>query len=398
MPTNVLIAGGGPAALEAALALHRLAGDRVATTLLAPESNLTYRPLSVLAPFAAGSATTYPIERMAADAHFTQYRGRLAYVDAADHAVVTLTGEQLPYDVLLIASGARPVEPFSGATAFTGSLTDQERLHGIVQDVEEGYIRRIAFVVPPGSTWPLPLYELALMLAERAYEMCVALELHFVTPESTPLAIFGADASRELAGLLADAGIVLHAATEADVIAPGRIALGTGGDVVEVDRLVTLPRLEGPSIAGLPSDPDGFLVIDGHARVQGVPDVYAAGDVTAFPVKQGGIACQQADAAAADIARRAGAPVEAKPFTTVLRGMLLTERWTRFLRHDAAGAPEEADVAGRALWWPPTKIAGRELAGYLEGLDEEAGRGLGLPVNVDVGAHGTGAIEVLGLR
>ena len=31
MPTNVLIAGGGPAALEAALALHRFAGDRVAT-------------------------------------------------------------------------------------------------------------------------------------------------------------------------------------------------------------------------------------------------------------------------------------------------------------------------------------------------------------------------------
>ena len=65
MPTNVLIAGGGPAALEAALALHRLAGDQVATTLLAPESKLTYRPLSVLAPFAAGGAPTYPLEQMA---------------------------------------------------------------------------------------------------------------------------------------------------------------------------------------------------------------------------------------------------------------------------------------------------------------------------------------------
>ncbi|HEY6886241.1 MAG TPA: FAD-dependent oxidoreductase, partial [Solirubrobacter sp.] len=252
MPTNVLIAGGGPAALEAALALHRLAGNRVATTLLAPESNLTYRPLSVLAPFAAGSATTYPIERMAADAHFKHYRGRLARVDAAEHAVVTVAGEHLPYDVLLIASGAHPVDPFDGATTFTGSLTDQERLHGIVQDVEEGYIRRLAFVVPPGSTWPLPLYELALMLAERAYEMCAALELHLVTPEATPLAIFGADASRELAGLLAEAGIVLHAATEANVLAPGRIALGADGDLLEVDRLVTLPRLEGPRLAGLP--------------------------------------------------------------------------------------------------------------------------------------------------
>ena len=39
MPTNVLIAGGGPAALEAALALHRFAGDPVVTTVLAPESH-----------------------------------------------------------------------------------------------------------------------------------------------------------------------------------------------------------------------------------------------------------------------------------------------------------------------------------------------------------------------
>ena len=393
MPTNVLIVGGGPAALEAALALHRLAAGRVATTLLAPESDLTYRPLSVLAPFAAGSATTYPMQRIAADAGFSHHRGRLERVDVVNHTVVTVADEPLTYEKLLIASGARAVEPFRGATMFTGSLTDQERLHGLVQDVEEGYIRRVAFVVPPGSTWPLPLYELALMLAERAYEMCATLELHFVTPEATPLAIFGADASRELAGLLAEAGVVLHTATDAEVVAHCRLSLR--GAQLEVDRIVTLPRLEGPSIPGLPADSDGFLVIDGHARVSGVPDVYAAGDVTSFPIKQGGIACQQADAAAAAIARGAGADIEAEPFSTVLRGMLLTERWTRFLRHDAKG--EETDVAGRALWWPPTKIAGRELAGYLEGLDEEAGRDLGLPVNVDVGAHGTNGIEVLGL-
>ena len=210
MPTNVLIVGGGPAALEAALALHRLAAGRVATTLLAPESDLTYRPLSVLAPFAAGSATTYPMQRIAADAGFSHHRGRLERVDVVNHTVVTVADEPLTYEKLLIASGARAVEPFRGATMFTGSLTDQERLHGLVQDVEEGYTRRVAFVVPPGSSWPLPLYELALMLAERAYEMCATLELHFVTPEATPLAIFGADASRELAGLLAEAGVVVH--------------------------------------------------------------------------------------------------------------------------------------------------------------------------------------------
>jgi sulfide:quinone oxidoreductase len=396
MPTNVLIAGGGPAALEAALALNRLAGDRVATTLLAPELNLTYRPLSVLSPFAAGSAPTYPLKRIATDAGFRHLRGRLARVDAPAHEVVTTEGERIAYDMLLIASGARPVEPFKTATMFTGSLTDQERLHGIVQDVEEGYLKRLAFVVPPGSTWSLPLYELALMLAERAYEMCAALELHVVTPESAPLALFGAKASAEVAKLLQEAGVTVHTGTDAELVTRGRLRLSATGEQIDVDRLVTLPRLEGPALAGLPANAEGFLSTDDHARVLGVADVYAAGDVTAFAIKQGGIACQQADAAAADIARRAGAPVEAEPFKPVLRGVLLTERWARFLRHDPGA--ERDDVAGRALWWPPTKIAGRELAGYLEGLDEEGGREAGLPVNVDIGDEGDRSVEVLHLH
>jgi len=389
MPINVLIAGGGPAALEAALSLHRLAGDRVATTMLAPEAQLTYRPLSVLAPFAAGGAPTYPLEQIAADVGFEYRRGRLARVDAAAHVVHTLDGDSIGYDVLVIASGARPAEAFPGATAFTGSLTDQERLHGIVQDVEEGYLHKIVFVVPPGATWPLPLYELALMLAERAYAMMDTVDLHLVTAEHAPLELFGDEASREIATLLGKAGITLHTEATPEITSPGQMERPR----LTFDRVVAMPRLEGPAISGLPADPQGFLVTDAHARVQGVPDVYAAGDVTAFPIKQGGIACQMADAAAADIAARAGAAVEREPFRPVLRGMLLTERWARYLRREDA-----SEVSGRALWWPPTKIAGRELAGYLEGLDATAKRPRGLPVNVDVGEAGTGEIEVLSLQ
>ena len=225
--------------------------------------------------------------------------------------------------------------------------------------------------------------------------MGVDLDLHVVTPEASPLALFGPDATSEVTGLLAEAGIAVHTGAQAEILGQGRLRLAPGDEILEVERIVTLPRLAGPSVPGLPSDAEGFLVTDGHARVQGVPDVYAAGDVTAFGVKQGGIACQQADAAAADIAARAGAPVEPVPFSPVLRGMLLTERWARFMRREAG---DDATVAGRALWWPPTKIAGRELAGYLEGLDEEAGRPAGLPVSVKVGDADTAAIEVLSLH
>jgi sulfide:quinone oxidoreductase len=75
----------------------------------------------------------------------------------------------------------------------------------------------------------------------------------------------------------------------------------------------------------------------------------------------------------------------------------LTERWARFLRRDASGNGEHADVAGRALWWPPTKIAGRELAGYLEALDEELGRVRGRPVETRIDTDAR-AVEVLSLH
>ena len=397
MATNVLIAGGGPAALEAALRLHRLAGESVSTTLLAPDSDFTYRPLSVLEPFAAGRAWSYPLARIAADAGFTHVPGKLARVDAAERAIETTGGERIGYDVLLVATGAVPARPYAGATVFTGTAADAETLHGLVQDVEGGYTRSIAFVAPPGATWPLPLYELALMLAERAFEMGIDAELHLVTPEAAPLGLFGAEAAREVESLLKTAGITLHASTQVQAVEAGRVRLGADGGELTVQRVVTLPRLDGPAIAGLPADSQGFLITDAHGRVSGVPGVFAAGDITAFPVKQGGLACQQADAAAAQIAADAGAGAVPEPFQPVLRGMLLTERWARFLRRDTEGDEEHADVAGRALWWPPTKIAGRELAGYLETLDEELGRVRGLPVETGLPGDAR-AVEVLSLH
>ena len=58
--------------------------------------------------------------------------------------------------------------------------------------------------------------------------------------------------------------------------------------------------------------------------MSGAEDVYAAGDGTNFPIKQGGIACQQADAVAEVIAKAAGASLEPRSFRPVLRGRLIT--------------------------------------------------------------------------
>ena len=382
MTTNVLIVGAGPAALEAALALRHHAADRVELTLVAPEEQFVYRPVSVVDPFALGPARRYPLRSIAEDLGASLVASTVAAVDPAAHRVRLTAGSDLDYDVLLIAVGARPRPALAHATTFTGP-DDVEALHGLVQDVELGYIKRLAFVVPPGTTWPLPLYELALMTANRAASMFASPDVHLVTPEAAPLDTFGPRASSAVRELVAQAGITLHTGAAATV-EHGAVLLQPSGERIAVDRVVALPALTGPAIAGVPGDADGFIPVDELGAVRGLRDVYAAGDATDFPIKQGGIATQQADAVAGVIAARAGAPVTPQPFEPVLRGMLLTESRAVWLRDEAAAAGEDA-VSARGLWWPPTKIAGRWLGRYLLGRDEEAAAGstrTGLPIEV----------------
>src|SRR5205814_1230618 len=137
-------------------------------------------------------------------------------------------------------------------------------------------------------------------------------------------------------------------------------------DTIPADAVVALPRLTGVPIDGLPGDADGFLPTDPNGRVRGLDGVFAAGDGVSFPVKQGGIAAQQADAAGETIAAAAGAPVEPQPFRPVLRGLLVTGEAPAFLRVELGGGSGDTSAAASdALWWPPGKIVGRYLAPFL---------------------------------
>ena len=356
---RVLIVGAGSAGLEAAFRLQRIAADRVETAILAPDEHFATHAMAVLVPFAAGEVPHEPLARMVLEAGARLHRGRMASVDTDAHQVLTAEGEAIDYDALLIAVGAVQRSPTGHALAFGGPGTE-ERMHGLVQDLEAGYVRRIAFVVPTGATWPVPLYELALMTADRAYEMGQDPELTLVTAEESPLGLFGPEASSTLAARLAKSGIALHAGVDAQVPTAGVVELHPSGERISVDRVVTLPILDGPAPTGLPHDARGFLPVDPHGRVQGARDVYAAGDATHHPIKQGGLASQQADAAAEAIAAQAGVAIEPEPYAAMLQGVLLTERAATYLRRETSGA-----VPHQAVWWPPTKIAGRELSHHL---------------------------------
>jgi len=361
-PLHVLIAGAGVAALEAALALQALARDDVSVELAAPEAEFTYRPLAVTEPFRVGEVRRFPLQQLAESAGARLRTGSVAAVDPERKVVTLENGQELTYDILLLALGARPREAVTGALTFRGPQ-DGPALSALLDKTTAGEIRRIAFAVPTGATWPLPLYELALLTAEyMAAHGTRGVEILLVTPEDHPLSLFGPAASEAVSELLAIRDIQLKTS-----VAPVRFEAGALRIVAErpiaVDAVVALPQLEGPRLPGVPHDERGFVPTDEYGRVLGLTDVYAAGDLTQFPLKQGGTATQQADAAASSIAADAGATVKPKPFRPVLRGLLLTGLAPRFLRADATGAHSVIDT--EPLWWPPAKIVGRYLTPFL---------------------------------
>ena len=289
-------------------------------------------------------------------------------------AAVALTadGRRLPFAALVVAVGARAAPGVPGALAFSGPQ-DVPAVTGVLDAAAGGAVRAIVFTMASGVAWTLPLYELAIMTAiELRDRGADDVAVRIVSPEAAPLQLFGGAASAATGRLLRERGIEFtHGRVESYAEGGARLA---GGGVVAADAAIALPPLEGPWIEGLPGDDHGFIPVDAHGRVTGARGVYAAGDATTFPIKQGGLATQQADAAAEAVAADLGLRTTAEPFRPVLRGLLLTGGAPLYLRAELAehetGVSRVIDAMGgeastRALWWPPGKVAGRYLAPYL---------------------------------
>jgi sulfide:quinone oxidoreductase len=348
---RVLIAGGGVAGLEATLALRELAGDLVDVELLSPEHHFWYRPLAVAEPFGVLHLHRFDLSEIASEVGAAFTPGALTAVESGRHVVYSSRGAELAYDVLVVACGTKAVPAIGGALTFRGP-SDTERLQALLAELDTGTVKRLLFAVPDAVAWPLPLYELALLTAAHLDERGITdVELALVTPEPAPLARLGPSATGAIETLLADRGVRVHA--------------GTLPDSLDADRIVALAHLEGQRIPGIPHDGHGFVATGPTGLVDGLEDVYAAGDITTFPVKQGGIAAQQADVVADAIAARAGADVEVSAFEPVVHALLLTGGEPLYLRAELGGEETDCTVSTEPLWWPPTKIAGRHLSPFL---------------------------------
>jgi len=362
---HVLIAGGGIAGLEAMMAVRDHAGERVDITLAAPDPDFVYKPLIVEEPFSAQPAEQHALAPIAEqfDAQFIQQP--ITAVLPKAHKVELADGSSLEYDKLILCIGARPRPAFAHAVPLRtdGTVIPIDSLLRETESSESGVM---AFVIPPGRTWPLPVYELALMAQRRGRELGVqGVECLVVTPEESPLIVFGRAASDAVSSLLAARGIKIRTAVRVKEAASGQLLLAPGDERIEIGQMVSLPVLEGPDLAGIPADEEGFIPIDDHARVRGVEDVYAAGDGTNFPIKHGGIGTEEADAAAEHIAASLGAEIDPQPFRPVIRGKLLTGDDSLHMQHDVAGGGGEGTASPDYLWWPPGKVAGRYLSAFL---------------------------------
>jgi len=377
---KVLIAGGGIAGVEAALALRDLAGERIEVELRDPRQEFVFRPFAVGEPYGTARVFRYDLQQVAERCGASFHADGIASVDPGRQLAVTRDGERLHYDYLLIASGARMLASVPGVVTFWG-VADEGQVGDVIADLRVGSLRRLVFTMPGGRSWALPLYELVLLAAtELAKRGVRSTRLTVVTPEEVPLQLFGVHAGEQMSILLEERDIEVISGAHPVKFENGRLAIAPG-DEIEADAVIGLPRLEGRQIGGIPHDDDGFVGVDEHGRVIGLERVYAAGDVTSFPVKQGGIATQQADVVAEAIAAEVGVEIEPQAFDPILRGVLWTGREPRYLYGRPTGGHGELSSLGERPQWPSQegKVIGRYLTSFVDSLADDPTAVVGSP-------------------
>ena len=365
-PVRVVVVGGGFAAAEAVLALRAYAGDRVEIELVAPEPRFWFRPATTAAPFTDAPIQAFELGALAEETGATLLQGRLEAVTPSVKHIRLDSGAQRGYDALVLALGARARAAVPGAVTFRDQR-DAARLQRVIDELRSGLLDDLVLTAPAGVAWTLPVYELALLAAGEIERHRLQTTISLITPEPEALAVFGSHISAAVTTILAARNIRLMCGViPRDVRRDGlRLADGTR---IAADRVIAAPALVGQPVSGLPAETDGFLPVTG-GRVDGMQDIYAAGDMTSSPVKQGGLAAQQADVIAAIIAQHAGANPPAPPSTMTLRAQLFGTLEPCFLEarldHRGKPAPGGSRLHTEAPWWPTGTLFGRHLTPWM---------------------------------
>ena len=344
---RIVVAGGGMAGIETSLALADFTGGYAGVTVVDAARRFAVPATAAGSAFGIAPPVNLPLSQVVARTGATLRPSHLVAVDPRRHLAMLAGGELLVYDHLVIAVGGSRLVQIPQALTFRGHI-DVEALRGLVEGVvlnaERGGTTDLAVVIPPRCSWPLTGYEIALMAREHlvAAGQGARCEVRVLTAEEVPLAAFGPSASASVVQALRRAGVEIVTGAAVTSFDWGQIR-SADGRLHPADRVVALPEMRGPAIDGLPANDDGFILCDDEGHVAGAAGVHVVGDAGTFPLKEGGIACHQADVAAAAIARAWGADVADPPSA-------------------ASGDGVDGDLAGR---WPVPKVPGRFLAPFL---------------------------------
>jgi sulfide:quinone oxidoreductase len=339
---EVLVVGGGIAGVEALMALADLGESRLRLRVVAAQPSFVLRPQLLGAPW-GGGPLQIDLARLcgAFGAEFTA--GTVTDVDASAYRVGLADGTTLAYDRLLLAPGARPALPYTGAHVLGfGALPRELAASGAGS---------VAIVVPPGTSWTLPAYELALLTAAHGRGV-----VRVVTAEAAPMEAFGPGARPSIWALLRRRGVAVETGSAPEI----------GADVGDLaDTVIALPLLEGPALGGVPLDCRGFVRVDPAMAVVDTKHLHAAGDATNRPIKQGGLAAQQADTATAELVRSCGGRPPAVAYEPVLRGKLIAAGGEKLFLRRALDRPDPGQASPDRLWEPAGVVCAWRLARWL---------------------------------
>ena len=203
----IVVAGAGTAGLEGLLAARERFGDGADLCLIAPDSEFRYRPADGNSLFRPAPEQGLPVQDLAAAAGARWIPDRAAIVDERARTVVTRDGDTVAFDYLLLAVGGRPVRALAQGHVWERG-GDPGFLDEICAAVATGEVRTVAVVVPPGARWPVPAYELALVLAWTAAAAGAAdVRVTLLTAEHRPLGALGLQAAETVTRELTLAGV-----------------------------------------------------------------------------------------------------------------------------------------------------------------------------------------------
>lgn len=357
---QVVVVGGGIAGAECLLALSDLAPTRARLTLVTPQPEHPIEALAPAAAFGLAEPQAIPIARLCEHTSATWVRDAMAGIDPDRRSIRLASDATLPYESAVLALGATPAAVTGADLTYRGYASHAE-ITALVDELRRGSVRSVGVVVPMANGWTLPAYELALLLAGTVPGAHVTVW----TPEPEPLAAFGAAAVDAISRELAHRRVGLRTSVMVAPAADGTLE-ALPGEPLRADRIVAVAASQGPAVDGLLSTSDGFLVVDERQVVKGANGVYAVGDCAAGPVKQGGIATRQADAAAAAIARALGAVICHREPDHTLRGKLVGGPAPLYLRQPGLRGEADGQVSDEELWRPSSKVWGHYLPRWLE--------------------------------